>query len=78
MSGRYRSVIAAYVRGKDRVWEVDRMRAATTPEAGSRVEWGRIPGSPRFGIGVARTLDFERGPAMRTDGGAARGASSDG
>jgi len=78
MSGRFRPVIASYVRGHDRVWEVERMRAGASAAGEPAVEWGRVPTPARFGVGVARTLDFQRGPAMRATDGPTQGASSDG
>lgn len=78
MSRRYRSAILSYVRGKDRVWEVEKMRGAEASAEDPPLEWGVVPSSPRFGIEVARTLDFQRGPAMRRDARAAGGESTDG
>jgi hypothetical protein len=75
---RYRSAILSYLRGKDRVWEVERMRGVGGPSEEAPVEWGRVPPPPRFGIGVARTLDFQRGPAMRRDDLASGEAPNDG
>jgi len=77
MSGRFRSVVASYVRGHDRVWDVARMRGGPAPASEPHVEWGGTPARPRFGVGVARTLDFGRGPAMGTASGPPQGTKTD-
>jgi hypothetical protein len=61
MSGVYRKAAAAYVRGHDRVWGLAQMRGDST-ETESVLEWSGPPVTPRFGVGVATSLDFRRGP----------------
>jgi len=60
--GDLKAALQAYVLGHDRVWPVERKLApaesATTPEP----EFGRVPPSPRFGVGVPDHLEFGRGP----------------
>lgn len=61
MTAKYRAAAAAYIRGHDRIWEVDRMRgglAAVEPP----IEWSAPPPPPSFGVGVAVELEFHRGP----------------
>jgi len=62
MSGRHRSAVAAYVRGHDRVWDLDRMRGGDAPAASDAIEWRAPPDAPSFGVGVASPLEFHRGP----------------
>lgn len=77
MTGRVRSVVASYVRGHDRVWDVARMRGGPAPAAEAPVEWGGAPAPARFGVGVARALDFGRGPAIRAASAPPPGAKTD-
>jgi len=65
MSGRYRAAMAAYVRGHDRIWDLERKRGGADSGDETKVEsveWSGAPESPSFGVGVARSLRFERGP----------------
>jgi len=57
-----RDAIEAYRRGHDRVWENTRMRPLPSPASPEEPEWSAPPAPPRFGIPVARELDFHRGP----------------
>ena len=66
MSGRYGPIFAAYVRGHDRVWGVERMRGVTEGAGEAVVEWSSGPGPASFGVGVARTLEFHHGPGSQT------------
>lgn len=71
MSGRCGPIFAAYVRGHDRVWGVDRMRGVAEGDGEVEVkeevvEWSSGPGPASFGVGVARTLEFHHGPGSRT------------
>lgn len=59
---RIRDAVEAYRRGHDRVWPNDRMRALPSPAPDDEPEFTPPPSPPRFGIPVARTLDFQRGP----------------
>ncbi|MFV1986304.1 MAG: hypothetical protein ACC682_03440 [Gemmatimonadota bacterium] len=76
MSGRYRSAVAAYVRGHDRVWEISRMRGESLPEEPGAVEWSAPRAAPRFGVGVASSLQFHRGPGNLRPAGRERGTDS--
>jgi hypothetical protein len=63
---RYRDAMAAYVRGHDRVWPVERMRGGSEPDASpTEVEWGAPPTQPSLGVGVASSLQFHSGPGTR-------------
>ena len=78
MSGSHRDALAAYIRGHDRVLELDRMRGRSAGHAddeGTDVKWSDPPPSPSFGVGVASTLRFERGPGNLRP--AAEGTSPD-
>lgn len=75
MSARHRSAAAAYVRGHDRGWQVERMRDGKAEE--TEIEWSPTPGTPRFGVGVARSLEFHRGPGKLRGETDTRGISSD-
>lgn len=81
MSGRFRSAIQAYLRGHDRILEHAGIRPPQPAEAGAEpaIEWGGVPETPSFGVGVARALEFERGPgnANARYGGASDGVGSD-
>ena len=80
MSGRYRSAVAAYVRGHDRVWPIDRKRGglANSADSSNEIEWSSPPAAPSFGVGVARALGFERGPGNARADRASDGAESKG
>ena len=71
---RYREAMAAYVRGHDRVWPVDRMRggAPDPRESEPEIEWSPAPPPPSIGVGVARSLHFHKGPGTRRSLEAAR------
>lgn len=58
----FRDAIEAYRRGHDRVWENARMRPLPSPESTDELEFSEPPHPARFGIPVARELDFHRGP----------------
>lgn len=58
----FRDAIEAYRRGHDRVWENARMRPLPEPASPHEPEWSAPPTPPRYGIPVARVLDFHRGP----------------
>lgn len=60
--------LRAYVRGRDRVWELERKRGSAEPARPPReIEFGHLPPPPRFGVEVAEELDFRRGPAAWRD-----------
>lgn len=69
MSGRrnVQSALHAYVQGRDRVWEHARKFGGAAPRAAREPEFGSVPEAPRFGVGVAKDLDFRRGPAAWRD-----------
>lgn len=58
----FRDAIEAYRRGHDRVWENARMRPLPSPASPHELEFSDPPAAARFGIPVARVLDFHRGP----------------
>ena len=67
MSGVYRKAAAAYIRGHDRVWGIAQMRGDQT-ETERPIEWSAAPTTPRFGVGVATSLEFNKGPGdLRPD-----------
>ncbi|MDX1392886.1 MAG: hypothetical protein R3195_00790 [Gemmatimonadota bacterium] len=78
--GGRRRAVAAYVRGHDRVWSLTRMRGIESDVGESGIEWSDAPVPPRFGVGVAREIEFHRGPgrARATNRPKPRGGTSDG
>lgn len=63
---RYRDAMAAYVRGHDRVWPVERMRGGARPyDSPPEIEWGAVSVPPSIGVGVASSLRFHSGPGSR-------------
>ncbi len=54
--------VEAYVAGHDRGVEPERKLPAPDGDAAPEFEWGGAPPPPRFGVEVARRLDFHRGP----------------
>ena len=64
---RHRDAVAAYVRGHDRVWPVERMRAGSADprEDDPEIEWSPVPAPASIGVGVATSLRFHSGPGTR-------------
>ena len=70
--------LQAYVRGHDRVWEHQAKFGDSTRNASAKIEFGGLPSPPRFGIEVAKSLEFQRGPdRWRSHNTDARNSSDD-
>lgn len=66
----FRRAVRAYVMGHDRIWEADRKLGRDVTGVAEEIpepEWHGEPPPPRYGVDVARTLRFDRGPSIWRD-----------